>query len=75
MSSVAIPLENIPTSDLAQEFLTRDDCDVHFDPAYLQHFIDNPEKIPIHYLLLKAENLHDQQVLYDLADTYKMMTV
>lgn len=68
-------LREISTADLSQEFFTRDDCDEHFDPHYLHHFIDNPEKIPVCYLVLKAENLHDQQVLADLKETFKMMTV
>lgn len=95
MSSVAIPLENITTSDLIQEllkrqcevlsqystsalasgFFGRDDCAEHFDPHYLAYMVENKEHIPDCYLLLKADNLHDQQVLYDLHETFKMMTV
>jgi hypothetical protein len=68
------PLIEIPTEELAQEFLTRDDCDQHFDPAYLNHFVEHPEKIPSHFLLLKAENLFEQEILTDLQETYNLMS-
>lgn len=68
-------LSRFSTESLASEFYGRPNCGQHFDPHYLAYMIENPENIPVCYLLLKAENLHEQQVLQDLHDTFKTMTV